>query len=91
MLWVERPADRFEVKFKVLDLSDPKTDGDCSERSVPVPVPVTMPQVHHVRSGDTLSGIAGSYKVSLARLIQVNEITNPNQIAVGQILRLPES
>ena len=91
LLWVERPADRFEVKFKVLDLSDPQTDGDCSERSVPVPVPVTMPQVHHVRSGDTLSGIAGSHNVSLARLIEVNEIANPNHINVGQILRLPES
>ena len=50
-----------------------------------------MLQVHHVRSGDTLSRIVGSHNVSLARLIEVNEITNPNHISVGQILRLPES
>jgi hypothetical protein len=91
LLWVERPTERFEVKFKVLDLADPQSDGDCSVRSVPVSAPVTMPQVHHVRSGDTLSGIAGSHNMSLARLIEVNEITNPNHINVGQTLRLPES
>ena len=93
LLWVERPAGRFEVKFKVLDLSDPKSDGDCTVRSVPVPMPVsvTTPQVHYVRAGDTLSGIAGLHNVSLAGLIEVNEIKNPNHISVGQKIRLPDS
>ncbi len=48
------------------------------------------PLEHVVQSGETLSGIAAAYGVSLQVLLSVNDLPNPNQIEVGQIIRLPE-
>jgi len=42
-----------------------------------------------VRSGDTLSGIALSLDISMADLIALNGITDPNKIRPGQVLKLP--
>ena len=42
-----------------------------------------------VQAGDTLSGIAASFNVSVADLQQANRIQNPNDIEVGQILTIP--
>jgi LysM repeat protein len=42
-----------------------------------------------VRAGDTLSGIALRYKVSLARLVSVNGIDPANLLLVGTRLRVP--
>ena len=41
-----------------------------------------------VKSGDTLSGIAAKFKVSLAQLIAWNKISNPNSLYVGQVLQV---
>lgn len=43
---------------------------------------------HTVRAGDTLSGIAVKYAISMARLIRLNGIKDPNKIIVGQRLRV---
>ncbi|QSQ21607.1 LysM peptidoglycan-binding domain-containing protein [Pyxidicoccus parkwayensis] len=42
-----------------------------------------------VKSGDTLSGIAGRYGTSVSALQQANGIKNPNLIYVGQKLTIP--
>lgn len=39
-----------------------------------------------VKSGDTLGGIAHAHKVTTASIIELNNITNPNVIRVGQDL-----
>jgi len=44
-----------------------------------------------VRQGDTLYLIAQRYGVSVNRLISINNISNPNQLKVGQRLRIPRS
>lgn len=44
---------------------------------------------HTVRPGQTLSGIAAHYGVSMQALMQVNNIWNPNRIFVGQVLCIP--
>lgn len=41
-----------------------------------------------VRSGDTLSGIAGRHGTSVGALVRLNNISNPNLIYPGQTLRL---
>jgi len=41
-----------------------------------------------VRSGDTLSGIAGRYGCSVSQLVSLNGIANANLIYVGQVLTL---
>lgn len=49
------------------------------------------PATHTVQAGETLSEIAAAYGVTTAELMALNNITNPNQIRVGQELMLPES
>src|SRR5262249_37257596 len=44
-----------------------------------------------VRSGDTLSGIAGRAGISLADLQAGNCIVNANVVSAGQILRVPRN
>ena len=47
-----------------------------------------MPAVHVVQPGETLSAIALRYGLSVTILAQRNDITNPNLIYSGQVLRL---
>ncbi len=44
---------------------------------------------HRVRRGETLSGIAASYRVSLASLIRINGLRDGDFIRAGQMLALP--
>ena len=53
---------------------------------VPPHASPTSSRVHIVQSGETLSGIAGQYHVSVAQLVAWNHIANPNLILVGQRL-----
>jgi LasA protease len=46
-------------------------------------------QQYVVQPGDTLSGIALSNGVSLEMLLEVNDLADPNTLAVGQIINLP--
>lgn len=47
---------------------------------------------HHVRSGETLSGIARQYGVKLQDLLDANpEIRNPDRITLGQAINIPLS
>lgn len=45
--------------------------------------------IHTVKAGETLSSIAGDYRVSLAALIAANPGITPNMIYVGQRIRIP--
>lgn len=47
---------------------------------------VTATRAYTIRRGDTLSGIACRLGVSVDHLVQVNHISNPNRIYVGQCL-----
>lgn len=46
-------------------------------------------QVHTVRRGETLSEIAARYQISSSELARRNRLRNPDQLEVGQGLRLP--
>jgi len=43
-----------------------------------------------VRSGDSLSVIAGRYKTSISELVAINQLRDRNSIRVGQVLVLPQ-
>ena len=42
-----------------------------------------------VKSGDTLSSIASKYNTTYQKLAQYNNISNPNIINVGQVIKIP--
>lgn len=46
-------------------------------------------QEHIVRAGDTLFGIASAYNVTIEGLLEVNNLPNPDVLAVGQVIVLP--
>jgi LysM repeat protein len=48
------------------------------------------PQIHVVRQGDTLFGIARRYGVSVKEIIQANDMMNPDVITVGQAVVIPQ-
>ena len=47
--------------------------------------------VYTVQKGNTLSQIAQSYGVSVAHIVEINDIQNPNLIFPGEKLRITES
>ena len=66
----------------------------CGGGHPPVHPPVQPPVqpgvcVYTVQPGDTLSGIAAQYGVTVHELMQINNITNPNIIFVGQQILIP--
>ncbi len=44
-----------------------------------------------VKSGDTLSSIASKYGTTYQKLAQYNNISNPNIISVGQVIKIPNN
>ncbi len=46
-------------------------------------------RIHVVRAGETLGEIALKYGTSVAAIVQINHLANPNFIYVGQKLRIP--
>jgi LysM repeat protein len=57
----------------------------------PTPIPEPTPQVYVIKEGDTLSGIAREFGLTLDQLLAANAdtITNPNLIAVGDEIIIP--
>jgi LysM repeat protein len=47
-----------------------------------------IPATYKVRRGDTLSGIATTYRTTVAALVKLNGIKDPTALRVGQVLRL---
>lgn len=61
---------------------------------VPLPENITSPTAGGtttiiIKRGDTLSGIALKYNTTVARLVEINNIANPNLIYTGQTLIVP--
>lgn len=46
-------------------------------------------KTHEVQPGETLTRISGIYGVSVTELQEINEITDPTKIRVGEILEIP--
>ena len=85
-----------ELALKV-DASN--TAFNLSQKSEELPSAVAEPTAvvpgaelgYHVRKGDTLSTIAHNYGITLAELVNVNHLTNPNRLQINQRLVIPAS
>ena len=59
-----------------------------ADHYAPKPAPPAQ-HIYIVRAGDTLSGIAATHHTTVAVLVKLNHITNPDRILIGQRLVLP--
>ena len=53
------------------------------------PVHAQSSPTHTIQPGETLSQIAERYGLTMAALMELNSITDPDTIVIGQILVLP--
>lgn len=65
-----------------------KIPGDAPATPTPTPSPSTE-EVYTVRAGDTLFRIGQAYGLNWTQIAEANGIVNPNQITVGQQLKIP--
>jgi LysM repeat protein len=65
-----------------------KADGFALLASA-APQAAEQSKVHVVKSGESLSVIAGKYRVELTQLCQANNLTSADMIYVGQRLWIP--
>jgi len=54
------------------------------------PLPTATPHIYIVEAGDTLSGIAEKFKISLDDLSTANPDVNPNSMSTGTTLLIPD-
>ncbi len=85
-------ADALAFRRKVADAirANPPARIVWPRFTIPLPtIQKERPMSYVVKAGDTLSRIAASFGLSLAGLLNLNpQITNPNLIEIGQLLRL---
>lgn len=53
------------------------------------PTPLVIPDTYVVQEGDTLYSISAKFNIDLASLVEANNLSDPNDIQVGQELTLP--
>lgn len=76
-------------------LFTPTPNGPTPEPIRPTPNPVRFPMEmnedgdYSVQPGDTLALIAARFAVSIDSLIALNNLADPNQLEVGQVLQIP--
>jgi LysM repeat protein len=76
----------------VLPTATPVPQPELVKTSAPfttVPAPTLTPTVYVVKAGDTLGSIAFQFDVSVDEIMQVNGLTDPNTLNVGQSLVIP--
>ena len=71
-----------------LVLSPPPTNAPLPTLNPIAPTTEALSE-YAVQAGDTLSDIAARFGTTMAILITINQLSNPNMLFVGQILKLP--
>ena len=72
---------------------NPEPSATPRPSAAPTPPPSTEPvtsgATYKVKSGDTLSAIAARFDTTVRVLVDLNGITDPSRLRVGQVLKLP--
>ncbi len=88
-IWDRAQREDFErsVAEVVLPTAAPTSDNQPQEPTLRPTIPL---QVHQVRSGETLGDIALEYDVTVEELLELNGLTDPDALASGQVIYVPE-
>lgn len=82
------PANPIIIPGQVILLPNPGM-----ELPTATPIPPNLPRgtilEYTVQAGDSLGGIADRFNSTIDDIIEENELTNPNDIKVGDLLRIP--
>ena len=70
-------------------IATPTPEPTPTATPIPRPTPTPTATVYVVQSGDTLSGIAARFNVTVDDLVQANRIVNPDALQVGQEITIP--
>lgn len=75
------------------DRSLPQMETTTASPATPqLPATATpTPQTHQVQNGETLFSIASRYRVTVSELQRLNQLAEPNDLRVGQVLKLSEA
>ena len=65
------------------------TTGEVTTTNLSTPEPSPTMLEYKVQSGDTLGAIAARFGVSVQAITEVNDITDPDHLEVGQVLIIP--
>lgn len=57
--------------------------------TVPPTTATTVPTSYVVQSGDTLTKIANQFGTTVAAIVALNQLENPDRLSEGQVLQLP--
>ena len=73
--------------------SAPPTQPPPTSAPVSTPEPTKGPKptfrTYKVKPGDTLSAIAAKYHTTVSAIAQLNHLTDPGRLSVGQVLQIP--
>lgn len=92
---VEKRIDALETRLERLDQQRAQDREDIietlSQRMTEVMAarPSSSGRTHTVARGETLSAIAAAYRVNSRAIIQANNLSNPDNLRVGQELVIP--
>ena len=87
----DQPAQATEEAPQANDApTAPATLSDISRHSA-TEIQDAQPAIHTVKPGDTLTRIADRYEVSISALLGANDLPNPDYLAVGQVINLPQA
>lgn len=86
-----------KLQRKVRGVAEIAGFGRPKYKAAPKPPVVTPPVVvtppaagtYVVKAGDSLSAIAVKYKTTVAVLVALNKLSDPDELNVGQVLKLP--
>lgn len=82
------PGNRFSQDPTATATPSQQVLGARSESPSTSPQPTQTPAEYTVVAGDTLSEIAARFNTDTATLVALNQLPDPDAIAVGQVLRV---
>ncbi|MFF3094120.1 peptidoglycan-binding protein [Streptomyces cyaneofuscatus] len=66
-----------------------RLEGEAPAKPPVTPPPAASTGAYTVKHGDTLTSIAAAHKTNPAELAKLNDLSDPNKLAVGQKLKVP--